>query len=406
MKIKSRVFNRAYLKYIDAEHQTQIFFGGSSSGKSVFLAQRTILRVCKGHNYLICRNVSATIKKSVFNEITKVINKFKLSEIFNINKSDLVITCLANNRQILFSGLDDPEKIKSITPIHGVITDIWVEEATETEYRAVKQLYKRLRGKSRIKKTLTLSFNPILKTHWIYKEYFHSWNDNDKLYEDENLLILHTTYKDNKFLTEEDIKLLENETDKYFYEVYTLGKWGIIGAVIYKDWEIKDLKEIRKVADYIFTGLDFGYAESPSAFIFTHYDKKRKIIYILDEIYTYGSDNEELAELIKTILKKMPVFCDSAEPKSINELKKYNINAYHAKKGPDSLNYGIKFLQKHKIIIDVSCKNFKDEISKYKWKEDREGNIFPIPIKKDDHGLDALRYAYSMEMSESEAIIF
>jgi phage terminase large subunit len=223
MKIKSRVFNKRHLEHIDKQQRTQIFFGGSSSGKSVFLAQRTVIDVCQGRNYLICRNVAATLKKSSFNEIVKAIRRFKLTEIFNINKSDLVITCMTNNKQILFAGLDDPEKIKSITPIHGVITDIWVEESTETEYKAVKQLYKRLRGKSKHKKRMILSFNPILQTHWIYTEYFKNWNDDDNLYEDDELLIMHSTYKDNKFLTEDDIKALEDETDEYFYQVYTLG---------------------------------------------------------------------------------------------------------------------------------------------------------------------------------------
>ena len=128
MKIKSRVFNKLYRDYIDCDTRTQIFFGGSSSGKSYFLAQRAVIDVSRGRNYLICRNVASTIKKSVFNEIVKAINKFKLVDFFNINKTDMVITCISNQKQILFVGLDDTEKIKSVTPIRGVITDIWVNK--------------------------------------------------------------------------------------------------------------------------------------------------------------------------------------------------------------------------------------------------------------------------------------
>jgi phage terminase large subunit len=127
MKIAHRVFNEKYKKYLKCQKRTQIFFGGSSSGKSFFLAQRTIIDVCSGRNYLICRNTANTIKKSSFNEIIKAISAFGLSEIFNINKSEFVITCISNQKQILFAGLDDVEKIKSITPINGVITDIWVK---------------------------------------------------------------------------------------------------------------------------------------------------------------------------------------------------------------------------------------------------------------------------------------
>lgn len=223
MKIKSRVFNKRYRPYIKSQHRTQIFFGGSSSGKSYFLAQRTVIDVCEGRNYLVCRNVQGTIKKSVFNEIMKAIARFKLTEYFIVNKTDMVITCISNQCQIIFVGLDDVEKIKSITPIRGVLTDIWIEESTETDYKAIKQLYKRLRGRSKKKKRITLSFNPILKTHWIYTTYFKFWNDNDNFYEDEDLLIVHSTYKDNAFLTKDDIKGLEDETDEYFYQVYTLG---------------------------------------------------------------------------------------------------------------------------------------------------------------------------------------
>ncbi|MFX0136111.1 MAG: PBSX family phage terminase large subunit [Candidatus Hodarchaeota archaeon] len=412
MKIKSRVFNRKYLKYLKHEQRTQIFFGGSSSGKSYSLAQRTILDVCAGRNYIICRNVQNTIKKSVFNEILKAIAKFKLTEFFIVNKTDLVITFTGNLKQIMFVGLDDTEKIKSITPINGVITDIWIEEATETEYKSIKQLYKRLRGQSKFKKRIILSFNPILKTHWIFDEYFKFWNDNDELYIDENLLIVHSTYKDNKFLTKEDIQLLEDETDQYYYDVYSLGKWGVLGAVIFKNWEIQDLTDIKSYADNIRIGQDFGFSKDESATIIIHYDKKKKIIYVLDEIYQTELSNLDLSNLIKEKFKELNinsnqvVYCDCAEPKSISELRTNKINAYGVKKGPDSINFGIKFLQKHKIIIDKKCQNFKNEISQYKWKENKNGDVLTIPIDKNNHLLDSLRYALENDMLQEDAILF
>ncbi len=407
MKIKKRCFNKAYLQFLKAQERTQIFFGGASSGKSFFLAQRTIIDiVTQPRNYLICRNTAGTIKRSVFNEITKSIINFKLSSFFKINKSDMVITCLLNNNQILFCGLDDPEKIKSITPIQGVVTDIWVEEATETDYKAIKQLQKRLRGKSKVKKRITISFNPVLKTHWLFNEYFSLWDDTKNLYKADDILILKTTYKDNKFLTVDDKKALEDETDKYFYEVYTLGNWGVLGAVIYRNWSMQDLTDIIPTFDNWKVGLDFGFAKDPSALTVTHYDKKRKRIYVFDELSAIELDNEELAKLIKEKINNKVVVCDSAEPKSIAELKKYNVYAIGAKKGPDSIDYGIKFLQKHEIIIHTKCQNFKNEIMQYQWKEDKSGNVLPVPIDKHNHCLDGLRYAYEDEMKMSESIIF
>lgn len=395
--------NNAYLPYLNDDTRNQIFFGGSSSGKSVFLSQRSVLDVLGGdRNYLICRNVQKTIRKSVFNEISKVIYENDLKPLFDINKSDLVITCIPTNKQILFAGLDDVEKIKSITPVEGVITDIWVEEATETNYQAVRQLAKRLRGKSKVKKRLTMSFNPILQSHWIYTEYFGGWDENKTIYHDDGLLIMHTTYKDNDFLEPDDIYELENEKDPYYYDVYTLGKWGVLGGVIFKNWRVEDLSEIKKTFDKLKNGLDFGFSDDPSAMPCTHYDRKRKRIYIYDELYERGLTNDILADEVKKKIDNQYVTCDSAEPKSIQELRNMGVNAYGAKKGKDSVNFGIDWLQRQEIVIDVSCQNMKNEIQMYKWKEDKDGNIMKVPVDRDNHLIDALRYAYESEMKQDK----
>lgn len=399
LKIDPKVFNDVYRKrQLNNQNRYQIYYGGSSSGKSYSLAQRTVLDVMKGRNYLIVRNVQNTIKRSVFNEITKAISSFKLTEYFQVNKSDFVITCTVNNRQILFAGLDDAEKIKSITPIEGVITDVWVEEATECDYKAVKQLDKRLRGRSKFKKRLTLSFNPILQDHWLYTEYFGIWDDGKQYVEKDDVSILKTTYKDNRFLTEDDIAALENETDSYYYEVYTLGNWGVLGAVIFKNWRVEDLSEIRNTFDRIRHGLDFGFANDPNALINMHYDKSRKRLFLFGEEYVSDMTNDEIAEMVKPHVGSRVVTCDSSEPKTIKELKLRKINAIGAKKGPGSVEAGIRFLQGLEIIICTSCPNAKAEFSKYKWREDKNGNVLPVPVDKDNHLIDAIRYALEDEM--------
>lgn len=399
LEIKPEIFNPIYLKYqLKNQNRYQIYYGGSSSGKSFSLAQRSVLDVFKGkRNYLVVRNVQATLKRSCFNEVSKAISNFKLGDYFDINKSDLVITCTLNSKQILFCGLNDPEKIKSITPIDGVITDIWVEEATECDYKAVKQLDKRLRGQSKAKKRLILSFNPILKEHWIYKEYFDIWEDNKKYIEKNDVSILKTTYKDNKFLTEDDIKALEDETDQYYYEVYTLGNWGVLGAIIFKNWRVEDFSDIEKTFNNYRNGLDWGFGADPFAFIRAHYDKTRKRLYLCDEIYATELENAESAKLVKEKANNEIVTCDSAEPKSIKDFKNNKVRAIPAKKGPGSIEYGIKFLQSLEIIIHPRCQNARNEFSMYKWKEDKMGNVLPIPVDKDNHIIDALRYALEGE---------
>ena len=204
VEVYTEVFNDAYLPYLEDKTPLQIYYGGSSSGKSVFVVgQRTVWDLMNGgRNYLICRQVGRTIRNSVYNEILKVISSWGVGSLFNVNKSDMVITC-SNGYQILFVGLDDVDKLKSITPARGVITDVIVEEATEAELASIKQLEKRLRGGSdAIQKRINLLFNPILQSHWIYKEYFNSinWTDKQKEYKSDELLILKTTYKDNRFL--------------------------------------------------------------------------------------------------------------------------------------------------------------------------------------------------------------
>ena len=408
LDIDPKVFNKIYLKYqFHNINRYQIYFGGSSSGKSFSLAQRAVLDVFGGkRNYLVVRNVQSTIKRSCLNEITKAINAFNLREYFDINKTDMIITCNINDMQILFCGLDDVEKVKSITPKKGVITDIWVEEATECERSDIKQLDKRLRGRSEVIKRLTLSFNPILKDHWIFEEYFGIWVDDKQYVEKDNTSILKTTYKDNRFLTPDDIAALENETDKYYYEVYTLGNWGTLGAVIFKNWRVEDFSDIEKSFDNYRHGIDWGFAEDPFAYIKPHYDKMRRRLYICDEIEAVGLLNSESAPMVKEKAGHERVTCDSAEPKSVAEYKSLSINAKGAKKGPGSIEYGIKFLQGLEIIIHPRCKAFKKEINKYKYKEDKNGNVLPVPVDKDNHLIDALRYAMEDDMKQASVKIF
>jgi phage terminase large subunit len=366
-----------------------------------------------GRNYLILRAIAKTIRHSVFKEIDKLIKNWNLTGLFNVNKSEMVITC-SNGYQAIFAGLDDVEKLKSITPEKGVITDVWVEEATETRHDDIKQLNKRMRGVDAysddpgLPKRLTMSFNPIVKSHWIYTEYFSGigWTDDQQVYKGDDLLILKTWYIHNRFLTNQDIADLENEEDEYFYKVYTLGDWGVLGDVIFTNWEVADLSEQTQLFDNLRDGQDFGYASDPAAYIKSHYDKKHQVIYVIDELYQTGLDNEALAENIKPMVGYRPLFCDSAEPKSIDELKKYGINANSGLKGPDSVRHGIQWLQKHKIVVHRSCVNFIHELEQYHWKKDKYGESLPVPVDKHNHGIDALRYAYSYDMTERSVILF
>lgn len=226
IKVSKKVFNDVYLPYLENEDRYLIFYGGGSSGKSYFIAQRYIWRLLHPvrHNLLVVRQTGDTNRKSTFPLLKQVISNWNLSKHFKINESDMRIKCLLTKNEVAFAGLDDVEKIKSITFENGELTDIWVEEATECQEADINQLKVRLRG-GKTKKQIVLSFNPINVQHWIKRHFIDS-----KL-----ATVCFSTYKDNKFLTDDDRKALEDlqYTDEYTYRVYCLGEWGILGKTVF-----------------------------------------------------------------------------------------------------------------------------------------------------------------------------
>ncbi len=384
-------FNQAFLPHLQARERVQLFYGGAGSGKSAFLASRVVLDALCGRNTLVARQVARTLKSSCFAEVQKAIRRLGLARFFAVNQSDFRITCKRNGAQILFTGLLDVEKVKSITPARGALSDIWVEEATQVSRQAIKQLEKRLRGKCAHKKRLTLSFNPVSRQHWLYQEYFGGVPEGQRVFRRDNILIMHSSYRDNRFLTADDKQALEAERDPYFRDVYTLGLWGQVGGAILTNWRVAPILP-GEVTEPLRLGLDFGFAQDPVAAIKVSLDNKRKRILVLDEIYERGWHNARLAEALKPFAGKQLITCDSAEPKSITELRRLGIQARAAKKGPGSLMHGIQWLCQYEIIIAPHCVHLQEELSNYRWRESREGGQLPIP-KGEDHLIDALRYA-------------
>lgn len=246
IKISKKVFNDVYIPYLHNEDRYLLFYGGGSSGKSYFIAQRFIYKLINPNrcNLLVVRKTGDTNRKSTFPLLKQVISNWNLSKHFKVNESDMRIKCLFTGNEVAFAGLDDVEKIKSITFENGELTDIWIEEATECQESDINQLKVRLRG-GKSKKQMVLSFNPINIQHWIKKHFIDS-----KL-----ATVCFSTYKDNKFLTDDDRKALEDlkYTDEYTYEVYALGHWGIIGKTVF------DAKAITKRLDVLPKPLKIGY---------------------------------------------------------------------------------------------------------------------------------------------------
>lgn len=389
--VDPRIFNAVYRPYLRDTHRYQIFFGGAGSGKSVFLASRCVLDCLMGRNILVARQVARTLRHSCMNEIIKAAERMGLSSFFRVNRTDGAITCRHNGAQILFAGLDDVEKLKSVTPRKGVLTDVWLEEATECDYHGFKQLDKRLRGMSAFPKRFTLSFNPVDREHWLFREFFDIFPDGASSARSDRVSILKTTYRDNRFLTPDDAAALENEKDPYYLRVYTRGEWGFREGAVFTNWRtVPSDSELSGESRF---GLDFGFAHDPAALIHLLYDKKRGRVTVIGEMKLTGLTNAALARHVLLMAGASPVFCDSAEPKSILELRALGVNARPVRKGKDSIQSGLRFLQSKELLVLDSCIETRKELASYVWQRDKLGALLPTPRGGNDHLIDAMRYA-------------
>ncbi|WP_290776378.1 PBSX family phage terminase large subunit [Anaerofustis sp.] len=294
IEISKKVFNEVYIPYLDNDDRLLIFYGGAGSGKSVFVAQRYIYKILNNNlcNILVVRKTGNTNRTSTFALFKQIINKWNMRDIFDINKSDFTITCNINRNQIIFKGLDDVEKIKSTTFESGELTDVWIEEASEAEESDYKQLNVRLRG-GKSKKQIVMSLNPIDVNHWI----------KTSLIDKGKATYLHTTYKDNQFIDEQYKKELESykDTDVYYYNVYCLGMWGVLGnsifdtKVIYSQLRKNIKPKKRGYFTYDYDGekiSNIKFISDKNGFISIYEEKDEESFYVIGgDTAGEGSDN-------------------------------------------------------------------------------------------------------------------
>lgn len=385
IKISKKVFAPIYLKNeaLDIKDRYLILYGGAGSGKSYFATYKVLYRLLteKKHKFLVIRKVAATLKDSVFDLFVSTIEAWGLSKLFKITKNPMEITCV-NGNKIIFKGLDDPEKIKSISGV----TSVWVEEASELTREDFQQLNLRIRGKNlRNYVQYLITFNPISETHWLKKDFFDR--------KQPSTTIIKTTYLDNPFLDDSYINSLENlkNMDHQYYRIYALGEWGSLGNLVYSNYSIEDIPLDLDYYDEIYNGIDFGWND-PTAFV--KVGVKDGNIYILDELYRRELTNPEVIELLKDKLTpKEWIIGDSSEPDRIREFQRAGYRMSGAKKGKNSIRHGIDFIRSKKVYIHPNCINFINEIQSYKYKEDKNGQVFEDPVDFNNHLLDALRYA-------------
>lgn len=344
-------------------------------------------------NALIVRRNFNTLKDSCYSDLKWAIDRLNVNKFFRCTTNPLEITYIPTGQKILFRGLDDGLKITSISVPKGVLCWVWIEEAYEiTNENDFNKLDLSIRGQipNNLNKRFMITFNGWSANTWLKRRFFDV--------ENKNTLAITTTWRCNEWLDDADRSLFEDmkKTNYRRWLIESEGEWGISEGLIYehheyKDFDVQALREDKNIISAF--GLDFGFTD-PNAFVCCMIDNTNKIIYVFDEWYQRGVTNEKIAEQIK--LKgyaSEKIICDSAEPKSIQELYNLGIRAEPSRKGADSVNHGIQRIQNYKIIVHTRCIEFYKEISNYTWAKDRNNNPTDKPDHEFSHGMDAMRYA-------------
>lgn len=377
--------------------------GGRASAKSTHIAIWLVLALMKYPVTCLCiRKVGNTLAESVFEQLKEAIDILNVGHVWKIQKSPLQLIYIPRGNKFIFRGADDPAKIKSIKMSKFPIAFVWFEELaefkTEDEVTTIVNSVLRAELHPGLSYKVIYSYNPPKrKQSWVNKKF-------ETHFIQDNTYVHHSTYLDNphisKAFIEEANEVEKKNNFKYRWEY--LGEPIGSGVVPFSNLEFRAIADEEiKSFDNIRQGNDFGYATDPMAFVRMHYDSKRRILYFIDEIYGVKMSIRELAARIKS--KKYddyPVICDSAEPRSIAELKEHGIQALKAKKGPGSIEFGENWLDDLTAIVIDSKRtpNVAKEYENIDYQTDKDGNVIPKLEDKDNHTIDATRYGLENDM--------
>lgn len=398
--LKRSLFNDKFFPLLeDEEHDVILLVGGGGSGKSYFSFQRAVIRsIWDRRKYLVVRKSATDLRRSCWVDLKNTLEQFQITSLCKINETNMTVT-LPNGSSFLCMGIDDFEKVKSIPGI----TDCLIEEASEVTFDDYSQLKMRLRGTGRLRNQIVLMTNPISKANWVYRFFF------DGGCSEPNCLIHQSTYKDNRFINETTIRTLEGyrDTNPMFYRVYCLGEFGSVSKQVLTNYtsEELDIAELRKRGYQHLVGLDFGYVNDATAIVDSLLDEENKRIFVIREFYQTGLLNDEIAAQIERMgLSKSTIIADSAEQKSIDEIRRAGIRRIRPSvKGQGSVSQGIQKLQQYRIIVDASCLNLLEELENYSYKKDKAtGEYINEPIDAYNHAIDALRYSLQCADAKSQ----
>ena len=392
------VVGHSYGDYWNTKKRYVVCKGSRGSKKSKTTALWIIYHMMQypEANTVCVRRYQNTLRNSCFSDLQWAARQLKVEHLWDFPKSMLEITYIPTGQKILFRGLDDGLKVTSISVPKGVLCWVWVEEAYEISNEDdFNKLDMSIRGEvpDGYFKRLMITFNPWSATSWLKARFFDVTDD--------DIFTKTTTWQCNEWLDEADRKIFEKMkvNNPRRYRIEGDGEWGIAEGLIYEkvrfeDFDIDTVRATPGIKSAF--GLDFGFTD-PNAFTCSMVDNTNMIIYVFDEWYKTGVTNKIIAEQIKNMgYGGQRIICDSAEPKSIQELRDEGINAEASRKGKDSVNHGIQLIQNYTIVVhERNCPEFKKEIQNYCWAKDKDGKPTDKPDHEFSHGMDSFRYGVS-----------
>ena len=367
-----------YYHVKECKSKIQIHQGGTRSGKTYSIIT-ALIELCQKNSGLvitICRKTFPALRATAMRDFFEILNN---EDIYNPdlhNKSDATYQLWGN--MVEFISIDQPQKVR------GRKRDVlFINEANEINLEDWRQLLLRTTGR------VLLDYNPSDEFHWIYEEVIPR----------EDAEFFRTTYKDNPFLPQSVVMEIERfkTADENFWKVYGLGERGTSQATIFTHW--KEINQIPNEYKLLTTGVDFGYTNDPTAIVRVYTDGHG---FAVDELcYATRLTNSDISKVLRDnqVDRSDVVICDSAEPKSIDEIHAHGFNTHGARKGKDSVKNGIQFLHSRPLLVTARSVNLIRELRNYKWKEDKNGKQLNEPVDSFNHAIDAMRYAITFNQT-------
>lgn len=392
------IIGGGYRAFWNCSLRYRVVKGGKGSKKSSTAALWYIYHMMKypEANLLVVRQICRTHPDSTYAQLRWAIRRLQVEHLWRAGREPLELVYLPTGQRILFRGMDNVEKLASTTVERGVLCWVWVEEAfeiaREADFDKLDLSIPRGLVPPPLFKQTTLTFNPWSETHWLKSRFFDR--------PDPRVLAMTTDYRCNEFLDETDRLLFERmrQENPRRYAVAGLGQWGHSEGLIFENWEVKEFsrRDLDKPGIRHIYGLDYGYANDPTAFIAAAVEETSKTLYIYDEHYETRMLNEDIAAMVKRKgFQKERIRADSAEPKSNEDLRRLGLHRLvAADKGRGSVNAGIARLQEYRILVHPRCVHSAAELGSYCWQSGgRDGVFCNQPVDSDNHLMDALRYA-------------